>query len=273
MAQTDDWSKSRYMETPSCTALDLNDDLVRDFPVIRPYIEAGNKGGVQIKSCTYRFYRAPPDTNPQYGWVVLANPSGERLDKWINVACKKRTPKDIGTCVTILTRYIRGQSGGQFPVTGFVSEGPDGDLCKQYTTKQNPKGVPYQGLIAFEDGVTVQRVANPKFEGDSKELRQGIYCSTDGWGEAVQQLITKTHPIGKDGVYKKARLAGLDRSCGAFVTDDIKRQAKQMGLSDPWLLATRLNHIAAILTDEDAMMVEQAKRIAKGVTKLDSSCQ
>jgi hypothetical protein len=272
-AEAADWSTARYMENLSCKILGLDDALVHDFPIVRPYIEAGNKGGVPVKSCTYLFMRGPGKTNPQYGWVVLSDPPPAILDSWITTACRKGAPRQTPRCVDALTRHIAKQSGGQFPVVGFVAEGPDGELCVQYDKPvellQHGKSVALQGLIAFEDGVTVQRAANPAAESDDGKLRKGIYCATDGWGPEVQKQISKNHVILE--VFKKARLSGLDRNCGK---DFIRAAEARTATGDAdklWLLASRFNHLMAIETGIDEMMVRQAQRFAAGKS-LEGKC-
>ncbi|WP_194460349.1 hypothetical protein [Bradyrhizobium sp. CCBAU 53421] len=251
------------MEGPTCRVLSIDDPLVEDFPVIRPYIEAGNRGGIPVKACTYPFLRAQGDAaaQRQYGWVVLADPPPAVLDSWIGVACKNGAPKQVDDCAEALANYVESQSGGQFPVTGFVAEGPDGGLCVQ-----NGRPVELRGLIAFEDGVTIQRAANPTIEDDKVGVRTGIYCATDGWGEAVQKQITKNHAIVH--AFKKARLAGLDRSCG----ESFLKAIREKDVEHPWLMASRLNHLAAMTTGVNAMLVKQAERFASG-QDLEGECQ
>ena len=147
---------ARYMEKVRCTVLKSDDPLVADFPFIRDYTEAGRANGIDVRSCDYPFEGGEPVATQQFGWVVLAHPSGKLLDQWIATACAKGAPR-IANCAEQLSRFVNGQSGGQFPVAGFVSEGPP--HCKQHDTSTS-----FTGLIAFEHGVTVQRAANPTIE-------------------------------------------------------------------------------------------------------------
>src|ERR1044072_1494439 len=120
------------------------------------------------------------------------------------------------------------------------------------------------GLIAFQDGVTVQRAASPT------EPERGIYCATDGWGSSTQIGISRTHAI--TDVYGYARMSGLHRSCAEqFITEGIRDKARAATI-DPWLMAMRLNHLAALRDRHDAMMEEQARRHAAG-TALGVRCK
>ncbi|NTJ36268.1 hypothetical protein G6K86_32205 [Agrobacterium rhizogenes] len=263
-----DWSQYRYMEntgTGHCEQILKGSDIVADFPIVQPYLDAAEVKGVPVKSCTYKYFLDDDKkTIPQYGWAILADPSPSMLDSWISNACSRNAPKSVPECVNALTSFISSQSGGQFPIIGFVSEGSSKDeLCVQHT-----KVIHSTGLIAFEDGVTVQLNASDSVEPEQKTAREGIYCSTDGWGADVQQWILKTHKIQES--FHKSRLSGYDDRCGAFVTQEIRKQAESEG-RPPWLIASRVNFIQALKTGVDEMMNRQAERFARG-EDLGSSC-
>jgi hypothetical protein len=66
--------------------------------------------------------------------VILLNPANDRLAYWLVTACQDAGAKFLKHCAERLAVRIKCQSGNQFPVAGFVDEGP---------------------LYTFRDGVTV----------------------------------------------------------------------------------------------------------------------
>lgn len=78
---------------------------------------------------------------PKTGKVYLLNPSPEKLAMWIATTCWE-VKKSVDYLYTdSLFRWIKGQSGAQFPVKGVVYE-------DQYTKD-------FQEPYIFKDGVTV----------------------------------------------------------------------------------------------------------------------
>jgi endoglucanase len=78
---------------------------------------------------------------PKTGKVYLLNPTPEKLAMWIATTCWE-VKKSVDYLYTdSLFRWIRGQSGAQFPVKGVVYE-------DQYTKD-------FQEPYVFKDGVTV----------------------------------------------------------------------------------------------------------------------
>ena len=70
-------------------------------------------------------YRTGPDIRtgqPKKGKVYLLNPSPEKLARWIATACWKARGSLEYRYTDKLLRWIRSQSGGQFPVRGVVYE-------------------------------------------------------------------------------------------------------------------------------------------------------
>ena len=78
---------------------------------------------------------------PKTGKVFLLNPGPEKLAMWIATTCWEVKNSVDFQYVDALFKWIRGQSGAQFPVKGVVYE-------DQYT-----KG--FQEPYIFKDGVTV----------------------------------------------------------------------------------------------------------------------
>src|SRR5262249_13416956 len=66
--------------------------------------------------------------------VILLNAANDRLAHWLVTACQDAGAKFARHCAERLAVRIKCQSGNQFPVAGFVDEGP---------------------LYTFRDGVTV----------------------------------------------------------------------------------------------------------------------
>lgn len=78
---------------------------------------------------------------PKTGKVYLLNPSPEKLAMWIATTCWEVKQSVDFQYTDALFKWIKGQSGAQFPVKGVVYE-------DQYT-----KG--FQEPYVFKDGVTV----------------------------------------------------------------------------------------------------------------------
>lgn len=97
--------------------------------------------------CTIPYGTRHPDGQPKKGKVYLLNPSPEKLARWIATACWKARGSLEYRYTDKLLRWIRSQSGGQFPVRGVV-----------YEAMYEPgRYDPY----VFKDGVTVY-VADPQ---------------------------------------------------------------------------------------------------------------
>ncbi len=78
---------------------------------------------------------------PKTGKVYLLNPSPEKLAMWIATTCWEVKNSVAYIYTDSLFRWIKGQSGAQFPVKGVVYE-------DQYTKD-------FQEPYIFKDGVTV----------------------------------------------------------------------------------------------------------------------
>ncbi len=78
---------------------------------------------------------------PKTGRVYLLDPSPEKLATWIATACWEVKQSVEYKYTDSLFRWIKGQSGAQFPVKGVVYE-------DQYTKD-------FQEPYIFKDGVTV----------------------------------------------------------------------------------------------------------------------
>jgi hypothetical protein len=81
-------------------------------------------------------------TKAKAGIVYLANPTPERVLKWLTAACQRAQPNDVRQCIRSGASEIRGASGAQFPVAGLVWEDMEGSgINKGYV---------------FRNGVTVR---------------------------------------------------------------------------------------------------------------------
>jgi len=78
---------------------------------------------------------------PKTGKVYLLNPSPEKLAMWIATTCWKVKHRLENKYTDSLLRWIKNQSGAQFPIKGVVYE-------DQYTKD-------FQEPYVFKDGVTV----------------------------------------------------------------------------------------------------------------------
>jgi hypothetical protein len=247
------WQPGAYMEGPTACSDIKADDPLAAHPVIKPYFEAGRDSHMPIRLCIYAFSSVSDGSGKadRKGWVVLADPPAATLEGWIRAACRKEAPDQLPICEDALKHHVSSQNGGQFPVIGFVAEG-GGKLCVQHG-----KAVDATGLLAFQDGVTIQHWE------DADRKGVALYCVTEAVDPDIQRRWATTRPI--EEVYHVARLAGLRDSCGAeLMTAELKARAAELRLN-PWLLASRENHIRALRTGEDQMLEIQARRFAQGV--------
>ena len=108
--------------------------------------------GFNVRLYEYRTGRDVRTGAPKTGRVYLLNPEPERLARWIATTCLE-VKGSLGFEYTDrLLRWIRGQSGAQFPVRGVV-----------YEAMERPgRYEPY----VFKDGVTVYVADNARFPAD-----------------------------------------------------------------------------------------------------------
>lgn len=116
--------------------------------------------GLPTKRCTYRQGSLKAD-------VVLLDPDGPQLARWVNFTCEGLVPVGQSTerCGLALLRRIASQSSGHFPVAGVVLE----------------NGKAY----AFRDGVTVTIAAfknGTKVQLSAEQLELSMYAPVTGWG-------------------------------------------------------------------------------------------
>ena len=97
---------------------------------------------------------------PKTGKVFLLNPTPEKLAMWIATTCWDVKQSFDFQYTDALFRWIKGQSGAQFPVKGVVYE-------DQYT-----KG--FQEPYIFKDGVTVYLKDSSYFPADKNCTREQL---------------------------------------------------------------------------------------------------
>lgn len=242
------WKPAYYMDRPEfCTEVKPGSALAANS-VIKPYLDAAGKGNVPVKECDYTFSSTETGKADRHGWVVLADPPPDVLVGWVRAACVKAAAKTADSCVSALLKNLNEQNGGQFPVLGFVAEG-EGNCTR--------KGIPLgkTGLIAFQDGVTVQLEDGVGGEAD--------YCTIADMDVATQKAMALSRKPFE--VFHIARLAGLRDTCGvSLLTPGIDAEAKALNLTSPWLLVSRRNQLAAMETGTDRMVAIQARRFALG---------
>lgn len=97
--------------------------------------------GFPVKLYEYKTGNDLYTGQPKTGKVYLLNPSPEKLAMWIATTCWEVKNSVDYIYTDSLFRWIKGQSGAQFPVKGVVYE-------DQYTKD-------FQEPYVFKDGVTV----------------------------------------------------------------------------------------------------------------------
>lgn len=100
--------------------------------------------------------------------VVLLDPSGDQLARWVNFTCEGLLPvgKSTERCGLALLRRIAEQSSGHFPIAGVVLE----------------RGRAY----AFRDGVTVSVAAfanGIKTQLSTQQIEAAMSAPPTGWGQ------------------------------------------------------------------------------------------
>ncbi len=125
----------------------------------RDVTQAGYEG-LPTKRCVYR-------QGSLKAAVVLLDPDGPQLARWVNITCEGLLPvgKSTERCGLALLRRIASQSSGHFPVAGVVLE----------------NGKAY----AFRDGVTVTIAAfknGTKTQLSAEQLELSMSAPVIGWG-------------------------------------------------------------------------------------------
>lgn len=242
-----DLTNSRYMlpkpgesSGPQCVKLEAGNPLLSE-PVIKPYADrlgsmpAAATNGVAIMECDYISQLAHL---PAY--VIMLDIPPVRIATWIVSSCKKVRPGGVDACATKMAKDIVSSNGGQYPISGFVSEGsPTDDLCKQHGVSQRR-----EGLIGFRHGVTVQ------FTKTANSQESMLYCLTDPDSDDVkhnQKDIALHYPV--TGVFHFARVAAVSNDA-ADVPDGVGPNSWQKTAMD--------NILAAIETDHDKLMEQKA---------------
>jgi len=240
---------ARYMmEQPDrCTTATKE---VEQNEIVAPYVEAlaeagSNADGVRIAECTYEY--SPMDGGAkQEGYAILLDLPASVIGRWIYNACKAEAPSKLDGCARQLVSEMISNSGGQYPISGFVSEGPNDGLCKQHG-----KAIKKQGLIAFRDGVTIQ------FNESSGGAQPIYYCTTDPIPINVQKHLIIAEPA--TSVYNVARLAAIRRDCwGEYLSNQATGTLKPSA----WQELARTTMLNALKSGHDSLFEFKARTFA-----------
>jgi endoglucanase len=171
---------------------------------------------------------------PKTAKVYLLNPSPEKLAMWIATAAWE-VKHSVGSKYTdAILKWIRGQSGAQFPVKGIVYE-------DQYTKD-------FQEPYLFKDGVTV-------YMQDSTKWAQDKTCTP----EQIEVYLRVTNADLKPRTGRYARIASTTRedykACGG--TEDVG-DANNRKLS--WLDVVRELYKKAWKSDRNELIICWAKK-------------
>lgn len=120
--------------------------------------------GLPTKRCTYQQGSLKAD-------VVLLDPNGPQLARWVNFTCEGLLPVGSSTerCGLALLRRVAEQSSGHFPVAGVVLEN--------------------SMAYAFRDGVTVKIAAfknGTKQQLSAQQLELSMSAPVIGWGSSAR---------------------------------------------------------------------------------------
>jgi hypothetical protein len=124
-------------------------------------VEVVGYEGLPTKRCNYKQGKLRAE-------VILLDPSGPQLAKWVNAVCISLAAdaKPVKECSLALLRRVAMQSSGHFPVAGVVLE--DGKV------------------YAFRDGVTVQVAAfrnGTTTPLTQEQIEAAVSAPVIGWGK------------------------------------------------------------------------------------------
>lgn len=250
---------SRYMlpkpgdtgsSAPHCVKLEAGNPLLSE-PVIKPYADRlalmppAASDGVAIMECNY----VSQDAHlPAY--VIMLDIPPLRIAAWIVTACKNVEPHGVDGCADDLSNAIVKDNGGQYPISGFVSEGSAGDdLCLQNNVSQRR-----EGLIGFRHGVTVQ------FRKTIDSSDRMLYCLTDPNSADVrtnQKNIALHYPVTQ--VYYVGRVADYDNGDKSRGEAEKKYADVPDGVEpNSWQKIVMNNIFKAIESGRDGLMERKA---------------
>lgn len=190
--------------------------------------------GFNVRLYEYRTGRDIRTGAPKTGRVYLLNPEPERLARWIATTCLE-VKGSLGFEYTDrLLRWIRGQSGAQFPVRGVV-----------YEAMERPgRYEPYM----FKDGVTVYVADNARFPADG-------HCTP----EQLAFYLTLTDADLKPRTGRYARICSTTREQykAAGGRDEVGDSDSDRRLA--WLDTVRRLYRRAMKSDRNELMIAWAK--------------
>jgi hypothetical protein len=240
-----------------CQTLGPDDEFFRS-PLGQPYAGMATHPNARMLVCNYPTTTGPAADGGR-GWVILLAAISENIATRLVSACKAVVPAKVTMCVEALIgkrdpnngvvggKPVWGSNNLQFPVTGFVDEGPDD--CQQAGKS---------GLIGFRHGVTIYYGKGPD---DPDSLG---FCFTDrDFSLEDQKRIGLTHRTNR--VRNVGRIAGLGRD----KLPDLEKPSdfanvEPPGLeADAWQRVVRNNEMRAIRTGYDRLMILQAALVMK----------
>lgn len=171
---------------------------------------------------------------PKRGLVYLLNPTPEKLATWIATTCWEVKHSTDTLYLNKLAKFIRGQSGAQFPVQGVVYE-------DMYT-----KGF-YEPYI-FKDGVTV-------YVADSTMMPADKHC-TD---EQLNFYLHLTNADLKPNTGRYARISSTNRTQYYNNGGTVDVGDNDENRSHKWLEVVRRLYQQAWDSDRNELMIAWAK--------------
>lgn len=171
---------------------------------------------------------------PKRGLVYLLNPTPEKLATWIATTCWEVKHSTDTLYLNKLAKFIRGQSGAQFPVQGVVYE-------DMYT-----KGF-YEPYI-FKDGVTV-------YVADSTMMPADKHC-TD---EQLNFYLHLTNADLKPNTGRYARICSTNRTQYYNNGGTVDVGDNDENRSHKWLEVVRRLYQQAWDSDRNELMIAWAK--------------
>ena len=228
----------------NCVPLEAKNPIFQD-ELGSPYKSIRDEFPESILECIYP--RLDGKTQGEnLGWVILLVDTAKNLAKRVHSSCKAVVVESkIEECNRKLLAMLLRDNGLQFPITGFVQEGPEN--CSPASN--------LPGLIGFRHGVTIKYFTQgfPKTE--------ERYCLTEGNITAKWQMNTGLQSASFK-VYNIARIGSLTRSGLPLNERPVDFDRRPKGREpDGWQVVVIENEIRAIRSGYDRLMILRAAEL------------
>lgn len=190
--------------------------------------------GYPVKLYEYYTGKDIKINQPKKGKVYMLNPSPRQLSLWIITAVWEATGRLEYKDIEKLTKFIKWQSGAQFPVKGVVYE-------DMYTAG-------FYEPYVFKDGVTVY-IADPKMFPEDKTCTE----------EQLDFYLNMTNADLKPNTGRYARISSTNRDMYYAAGGTVNVGDNNENRSQAWLDVVRLLYQKAWASDKNELIIAWAK--------------